>query len=304
MAVAMVASGVIPLRGAIFIIMGANIGTTVTSTLVAIGNIRKQKEFLEGFSAATCHDFFNIFSAIIFFPLELFFHPIETASKLMESAFTNIGGVQIGSPLNLIVKPVVHKIITIVNTLFSSRIISGSLLLIAALLLLFLALNIMVKTMRSLLSSKVEIIIDQYIFKTRFRALLLGLTLTAIIQSSSVTTSLTVPLVAGGILTLTQAFAFDLGANIGTTVTAILASLAFVGSKTVTSHLAVTLAFAHLIFNLFGTLIFYNFPQFVLTPVKKFVSFAARNKIFILLYIIILFYLIPLLIIILGGKNV
>ena len=40
------------------------------------------------------------------------------------------------------------------------------------------------------------------------------------VQSSSITTSLVVPLAGAGVLTLRQIFSFTLGANIGTTITA------------------------------------------------------------------------------------
>jgi len=295
MAVALVAGGLIPLRGAIFIIIGANIGTTVTSTLVSLAHIRQSKDFLNGFSAAIVHDFFNIFTAIIFLPLEIYLGLIEKSSRLLETMFSDMGGVHLSSPLNVIIKPMVQLLLKIFKNLISSKFVCGIVLFAIALIFLFFALNMMVRAMRRALSANIEKIIHQYIFKTRLRALMLGLVLTAIIQSSSVTTSLTVPLVAGGILTLNQAFSFDLGANIGTTITAILAALALAGSGKPTSHLAITLAFAHLLFNFFGTIIFFNFPNLVLRPVKKFAAFAVRNKVVIIFYILIIFYLLPFL---------
>ena len=55
-------------------------------------------------------------------------------------------------------------------------------------------------------------------------ALVLGVCLTVAVQSSSVTTSLVVPLVGAGIITIHRCYPFTLGANIGTTCTALLAS--------------------------------------------------------------------------------
>src|SRR5688572_18223806 len=68
--VAMVASGAITLQSAIPIIMGANVGTTITSTIVSLGFINKRKEFRRAVAAGTYHDFFNILTVIILFPLE------------------------------------------------------------------------------------------------------------------------------------------------------------------------------------------------------------------------------------------
>ncbi|MBU1147316.1 MAG: Na/Pi symporter [Candidatus Omnitrophica bacterium] len=59
--VGMVASGTITVGNAIPIIMGANIGTTVTNTLVSIGHITRREEFKRAIAGATVHDFFNLF---------------------------------------------------------------------------------------------------------------------------------------------------------------------------------------------------------------------------------------------------
>ena len=52
-------------------IMGANIGTTVTNTLVSLGSIRQSDEFKRAFAAATVHDFFNLLAMLILLPIEL-----------------------------------------------------------------------------------------------------------------------------------------------------------------------------------------------------------------------------------------
>jgi solute carrier family 34 (sodium-dependent phosphate cotransporter) len=70
--VALVASGSITLQSAIPIIMGANIGTTITSTIVSLGFISKKKEFRRAVAAGTYHDFFNILTTIALFPLEYY----------------------------------------------------------------------------------------------------------------------------------------------------------------------------------------------------------------------------------------
>jgi len=53
--------GGLPVAMAIPMIMGSNMGTTVTNTLAALGNLREDKAFNRSFSAATVHDFFNLF---------------------------------------------------------------------------------------------------------------------------------------------------------------------------------------------------------------------------------------------------
>ena len=60
MTVAVVASGYLTLGNAIPVVMGANVGTTLTSTLVSLGFITKRNQFRKAISAGTIHDFFNI----------------------------------------------------------------------------------------------------------------------------------------------------------------------------------------------------------------------------------------------------
>ena len=93
---------------------------------------------------------------------------------------------------------------------------------------------------------RVEKLFDETIFKNAVTAMLLGVTLTVLVQSSSITTSLIVPLAGAGFLSLAQVFPYVLGANVGTTVTAILAALV------TGEEVAVTVAFAHLLFNITG----------------------------------------------------
>jgi solute carrier family 34 (sodium-dependent phosphate cotransporter) len=68
MIVAVVASNAISLQQAVPMVMGANIGTTITSTLVAFSYIMKKNEFKKALSAGVLHDVFNILTVLILFP--------------------------------------------------------------------------------------------------------------------------------------------------------------------------------------------------------------------------------------------
>jgi phosphate:Na+ symporter len=118
----------------------------------------------------------------------------------------------------------------------------------------------MVKLMRSLFIARMAKAMDRFLFRNALSSLVVGIVFTVLVQSSSVTTSLVVPLVGAGILTLEQIFPYTLGANIGTTVTAFLASLPMGTS-------ARRAARAHMVFNLFGVLwmlsVYYPFTRLV-----------------------------------------
>jgi sodium-dependent phosphate cotransporter len=137
----------------------------------------------------------------------------------------------------------------------------------------------------------VEEFFSRYIFRNLIWSLLLGAILTVMVQSSSVTTSLVVPLVGAGVLNLRQIFPYTLGANIGTTVTAMLAALA-TGSVA-----AVTVAFSHLVFNICGTAIFLPLRGVPIFMAEKLTEFALRGRWIPLLYIGVVFFLLPLLLV-------
>ncbi|MCZ8217686.1 MAG: Na/Pi symporter, partial [Cyclobacteriaceae bacterium] len=86
--VAFVASGTITLESAVPIIMGANVGTTITSTIISLGFINKKKEFKRAVAAGTYHDFFNILTVFILFPLEYYYGFLSSlATKISTSLF-------------------------------------------------------------------------------------------------------------------------------------------------------------------------------------------------------------------------
>ena len=291
--VAMVGSGTLTLSGSIPMIMGANIGTTVTNTIVSIGHIKQGNEFKRAFQAATIHDFFNVLAVIILFPIEMMFGLIEkTASALGLLLFGTLSTDEVfKSPVKAVIKWGAKKLEVLS---FDNEVIY----IIISVIVTFLMLYCIVKLLRSLVLSKVEVFFDTYIFKTAIRAMIFGMLLTISVQSSSITTSTVIPLAGAGVLSLRQIYPFTLGANIGTTVTALLASMTLNVTAMVT-------AFAHLFFNIFGIVLIYMNPILREIPIKLSIAFsdlAIRNKFYPIIYLIIVFFLIPFLIILLGGK--
>jgi len=103
--VGLVAGGALSLTNAIPIIMGANIGTTITNTLVSIGHIAKRDEFRRAFSASIIHDFFNICAVIVLLPIEINFHIIARVASFLEQGFAGAGGAKLFNPLKFILDP-------------------------------------------------------------------------------------------------------------------------------------------------------------------------------------------------------
>ena len=270
-------------------IMGANIGTSITNTIVSLGHIVNREEFKRAFSASVVHDFFNILAVIIIFPLELIFGIISKFSIALSSLLVGTGGGTFTSPIKLITKPTVKWI----EHLFQQQSIveANALMLIAALAFLFFSLRSLTKLIKSLVMFRLQAFFDTHIFRTTLRAMFFGVIITILVQSSSITTSLVIPLAGAGILNLRQIFPYTLGANIGTTVTSILASMV---SGTI-APLAVALG--HLSFNLLGIGLLWPIKRVREIPIhlaEWFSNLATKNKIYPLLYLLIVFFLIPL----------
>ena len=273
-------------------IMGANIGTSITNTIVALGHIVHKEEFKRAFSASVIHDFFNIFAVIVIFPLELIFGLISKSAMWLSYSLMGTEALTFKSPIKLITSPTVKWI----DNFFQQQSFLDHyiLLLIVALTFLFFSLRSLTKLIRSLVMLRLENFFDTHIFKTAARAMFFGVIITILVQSSSITTSLVVPLAGAGILQLRQIFPYTLGANIGTTVTSLLASMV---SGTIAP---LSVALAHLLFNIFGIGLLWPIEKIRDIPAKLAESFAERaseKKIFPILYILIVFFIIPLILI-------
>ena len=262
--VGLVASGALTIELAVPIIMGANIGTTTTNTIVAIGHVTRPAEFERAFAASTVHDFFNLLAAFTILPIEVFFHPVQKSAVFLQSTFAGAGGMKLASPLKVVIRPLADFVTGLVPSTLP--------LMIIALLLLFIALRGMMKIMQGAVLSRLEGLFDRVLFRNDAASFTLGVVATASVQSSSATTSLIVPLAGTGVLSLRQVFPYTLGANIGTTITAILASFA-TGSPA-----AVTVALAHLSFNIFAIVIYYPLKALPLWMATKWGRIAAQSK--------------------------
>jgi sodium-dependent phosphate cotransporter len=289
--VALVGSGTMPVATAIPVVMGANIGTSVTNTLVSLGHVTRGREYRRAISASTVHDFFNIIAVLVLFPLQVATNFLGRLASALAEIFQEVGGLTFSSPLKAVTGPAVNALTEPLHD-------QPWLLLLLALVLMFGSLRYLVTTLKSLVLDKVEAVFDVVIFKNAVRAFLFGLLLTVLVQSSSITTSIIVPLAGAGILSLYQIFPYTLGANVGTTITAMLAALA-VGEIS-----AVTVAFAHLLFNLCGIAVIWPVKRLREVPVnlaRRFGLLSQRNRWLPVVYIVTVFYLLPFLLIILLG---
>jgi len=287
--VALVASGEVSLIDAVPMIMGANIGTSVTSTIVSLGHIGNREEYKRAVAGASVHDFFNILTVIVVFTIEMLTGALSSSALWLAETIGPQEGEKVGSMI-FFVKDTAKGIIKLTgeNPYISLPI---------GLLALFFSLQYLSKILRSLLVGKIQENMNKYIFGKPINSLLTGLISTTAVQSSSVTSSLMVPLVATDKITLENAFPFLMGANIGTTTTALMAALFLDGDA---ANAALACAFAHLLFNLFGVLVLFPIKQVRRIPIflaEGLGNLTLKNRLYGVGYVVIFFFVIPFILI-------
>lgn len=296
--VAMVAGG-LPITIAIPMMMGANIGTSITNTIVSLGHIRDKVEFQRAFNAATIHDFFNIFAVLIFLPLEIMFGFLEQLSGFFVSFLAQSSGNEVGgfNPIKAVTGPIIDAVKLLTQTL--PPIADGGLRVLIGLGLIIISITYMGKIMKSLMVGKAREILQRSLGKGPLTGIASGTIVTVLVQSSSTTTSLMVPLVGNGIVTARAIYPFTLGANIGTCITAVIAALSISGTN---ANLALQIALVHLIYNTLAVAVIFGI--WFLRELPPNLSYAlslkvAEKKLYGLAYIAGVFFVIPLLAILL-----
>lgn len=294
--VGLVAGGV-PVPIAIPMIMGSNIGTTVTNTLVSLGHVRDKEEFRRAFSAATVHDFFNLLAVVIFLPLEMMFGVLEKIAALIAAPLAG-GGSYSMSGLNFIktaTKPVTSGVTSLTEVL--PGVFQGIAMIVIGIALIFLAIHYIGKLLKKLMVGRAKKIMHAAIGKGPVSGIMSGTVVTTLVQSSSTTTSLMVPLAGSGTFTLREIYPFMLGANIGTTITALLASTAVAGPLAV---YALEIAVVHMLFNLLAVVLIFGVPllrHLPLAGAEWLAGLAAERKIYAAIWVLGMFVALPALLI-------
>eukprot|EP00438_Fugacium_kawagutii_P023389 Skav211948 [mRNA] locus=scaffold4266:17800:19443:+ [translate_table: standard] len=378
--VGLVGADVLSVRGAIPIIMGANIGTSVTNTIVSMAHSGDRLELERAFSGATVHDMFNMLSVVTLLPIEIILAAMTGEggllywiSKGLTDAIMGGGGesdLTFPSPTKEIVSPFTKLFLSkdkntvkalsfgaptaescgdgctkfcvsegmskawkkvaedayealtqcgagvscdsgtcytdageyYDNHIRTGQTIKGGFLkdagdvaggiigLILSLLVLTGALFVMVKLLHSLIMGQAKKVIMRGTNMNDYLAILVGLGITIIVQSSSVTTSALTPLVGIGVLPVHKMLPMTLGANIGTTFTSMFAALAVMKSG------SLQIAFCHLLFNIIGILIWFPVPLMRRVVVKAACTlgfYASYWRLVPLIYILVMFVAVP-----------
>ncbi len=288
--VALVGSGTLTVEAAVPLILGANIGTTITNTLVSLGSVARRADFRRAFAAATVHDFFNLMAVAVFLPLEVMTGFLaKSATAIAEAMPVGDAGGKFNSPIKSAVKAASGGVQNVLESLGAAGNWLPILMLVIGLAAIMVSLTTITKLMRKVIADRAEKAMNAALRKSAFIALAAGILITISVQSSSITTSLLVPLCSSGVLSLENAFPVMLGANIGTTITAFLASLA-------TDVEGLKIALVHVLFNLLATAAVLPFAAMRRIPInmaRNLAVAAVRNKMWVAIYVVVVFIVLP-----------
>ena len=291
--VGLVGTGALGVGDAVPMIMGANIGTTVTNTLVALAHMRQSEEFKRAFSAATVHDFFNLMAVSIILPIELATNVLSNSAEKISEQLVGSAGSEWKSPIKKWVKEPVGWLKDLGDAIGASGNVLGTLLVAIGLVIILISLAFITKNMRKLVADRIEASLNKVLGKGAGTvAMLLGLVITISVQSSSITTSIMIPLAAAGVVTLRNIYPVTLGANVGTTITALLAALATSRPE------ALTVAIVHTLFNVGGIVLLYPMPYVRDIPIRlaeNLAKIAINRRVAAVIYVVVVFIVVPLL---------
>lgn len=292
--VGLVAGG-LPVSIAIPMIMGANIGTTITNTIVSLGHVRRGEEFRRAFSAATVHDFFNLLSVLIFLPLEIMFGILEKSAAWVSGLLVGADSMDMKG-LNFI-KPMVSPPVKFVeNSVLGGLpdMASGIAMVLLGIVVIFGVITLIGKLLRSLMVGKAKDILHSAVGRGPVSGITSGAMVTVLVQSSSTTTSLIVPLAGSGVFSLKQVYPFTLGANIGTCITALLAAMAVTGPNAI---FALQIALVHLLYNTLAVLVIFGIPFLRKLPLQAATALAdatMKSKLYVVAYVGLVFFVVPI----------
>lgn len=289
-----VGAGVLSVHESIPIIMGANVGTTVTCTFVALGFVGDTERFRKALAGSTIHDFFNLLALAIFFPLELILHPLERISGwlthlLYGSSVPNPGQANI---IRVLTRPTVEAVTSLLSGV-GTALTGAFLVIIAGVAIIFFAVRLLSRFLKALMVGRARQALTHAVERGPARAMATGFGVTVATQSSTVTNSILVPFVGNGLITPRQLYPVTLGANLGTTLTALLAAFAVTGANAV---IGLQAAFVHVVYNIASVLVIFGLPMLRNIPLLlagKLADRSAQDKRFLAAYLVGAFILLP-----------
>ena len=243
-------------------------------------------------SAATVHDFFNVMAVIVLLPFELVTGLISRLATGTADLLIGSGGAEWESPLKALVKAPVSALKDGLKSAGFDGNALGISMVAVGLVVVLISLISITKNMKQLIAARLERSMNRVLGRGGgIVAIIVGILVTVAVQSSSITTSILIPMSAAGVITLRNAYPVTLGANVGTTITALLAAMAASGSD------ALSIALVHTWFNVIGILVLFGIPFLRPLPIRAaelLAEVAVRRRTFAFVWVLGMFIIVPL----------
>lgn len=298
--VGLVAGG-FSVSAAVPMVMGANIGTTITNTIVALGNAHQRISFRRAFAAATVHDFFNLIAVLIFLPLEMIFGILEKIGRSLSAFLISDTGAAADATaekstnfIKAATKPIGEFLFDLASMIYAPA--AGIIVIIIAVIMIISSITLLGKFLKKLMVGRARKIMNTAVGRGPVSGIASGSLITILVQSSSTTTSLMVPMAASGVFKLKQIYPFTLGANIGTCITSLLAATAVLEN----ASQAMQIAMVHFAFNTLAVIVIFGLPFLRGLPLKGamwLANIATTRKIIAISYVLGVYFAVPVLLI-------
>jgi sodium-dependent phosphate cotransporter len=285
--VAVAAATSLPVAHVVPLVLGANVGATVSSSLVGLGSAQASREFQRSFACASLHDLYNVCAVAVLLPLELATGFLSSTAGALAEACVGSGPSAVGQGW---AGAGVGAVRDVLRGLGADDTILATLMLVAGVVLVQQMVHGLSSCMQRVLRPKTAAALDRTVAGDRGGALGFGLVAALAVQSGVVTTSMLVPLVAAGVLPLASAYPVMVGANVGTTLTAIMAALALLGPQ------ALAVAIVHVAFNLIAALVFHGVAPLravPLTGARVLGRLAGSHRVVVLVGLLVVFVVLP-----------
>lgn len=304
--VATVGAGVISVEQSVFILMGANIGTTITNTIVGLALSHQPDEFRRMAPSILVDDVYKILNVTLFFVIENatgLLHKLSVGFVAFLETSTAVSSALEGFPdlIDLITEPIVVGLVSAISLLPLSIGIHALLLGFLFFVMLVLSLSLMGETLEHYLHDRSREMLNR-VFCGKYASFGIGFALCWLLQSSSVTVSLILPLVAQNAIMLPAVYYYSIGAALATTCDAgqIISYLKF-------GPLGLTAGMVHILLNIFGAVLFLTVPGLRSLPIaiaEHLGGMMCRYRhapLLLVGYVGLLFFGIPLLVIFVSG---
>jgi sodium-dependent phosphate cotransporter len=188
-------------------------------------------------------------------------------------------------------KPVISEIKSMLGFLPEKA--AAITLIILGVIAIFISITVIGRVLKALMVGRAKRILHSAIGRGPITGIASGTVVTVLVQSSSTTTSLMVPLVGTGVFKPKDIYPFTLGANIGTTITGLLAATALSGPGAI---FGLQIALVHLFYNILGVVVVYGLPltrNIPLKAAKRLADVATERHSVAAAYVLTVFFIIP-----------